>query len=148
MPPRLHYRYVPGLGGFRYAHRDFLIVDRNRRGEYATKHDPFVYFDDVTNKLNPNSAYCIAHVPPFMELAGDLQNGNVAQYNFITPNLCDDMHDPARRNTIRSCKAISGCRRNRHKSSCHKAGRCCRLQPEGRVQNGSRLELKCSAYQL
>ncbi|PYJ92418.1 MAG: hypothetical protein DME62_12870 [Verrucomicrobia bacterium] len=30
---------------------------------------------------------------PFTELASDLQNGTVAQYNFITPNLCDDMHD-------------------------------------------------------
>lgn len=62
-------------------------------GLYAAKHDPFVYFDDVTNNQNPNSAYCIAHVRPFSELAADLQNGMVAQYNFITPNLCDDMHD-------------------------------------------------------
>jgi len=62
-------------------------------GEYAVKHDPFVYFDDVTNNQDPNSTYCIAHVRPFTELASDLQNGTVAQYNFITPNLCDDMHD-------------------------------------------------------
>jgi hypothetical protein len=26
-------------------------------------------------------------------LAGDLASGNVAAYNFITPNVCDDMHD-------------------------------------------------------
>ena len=62
-------------------------------GLYAAKHDPFVYFTDVTNNLDPNGAYCIAHVRPFTELATDLQNGTVAQYNFITPNLCDDMHD-------------------------------------------------------
>jgi len=62
-------------------------------GLYAVKHDPFVYFDDVTDNQNPNSAYCIAHVRPFSELAADLQKGTVAQYNFITPNLCDDMHD-------------------------------------------------------
>jgi len=61
--------------------------------EYAVKHDPFVYFDDVTNNQDPNSAYCISHVRPFTELATDLASGNVAQYNFITPNLCDDMHD-------------------------------------------------------
>ena len=53
-------------------------------GEYAVKHDPFVYFDDVTNNQDPNSTYCIAHVRPFTELASDLQNGTVAQYNFIT----------------------------------------------------------------
>jgi phosphatidylinositol-3-phosphatase len=62
-------------------------------GEYAVKHNPFVYFDDVTNSLDPNSANCIAHVRPFGELADDLATGNVARYNFITPNLCDDMHD-------------------------------------------------------
>lgn len=62
-------------------------------GLYAAKHDPFVYFTDVTNNLDPNGAYCIAHVRPFTELATDLHNGTVAQYNFITPNLCDDMHD-------------------------------------------------------
>jgi hypothetical protein len=62
-------------------------------GLYAAKHDPFVYFTDVTNNLDPNGAYCIAHVQPFTELATDLQNGTVAQYNFITPDLCDDMHD-------------------------------------------------------
>jgi phosphatidylinositol-3-phosphatase len=60
---------------------------------YAPKHDPFVYFDDVTGNQNPNSSYCIAHVRPYSELATDLQNNTVARYNFITPNLCDDMHD-------------------------------------------------------
>lgn len=62
-------------------------------GEYAVKHNPFVYFDDVTSNQNPNSANCIAHVRPFTELAHDLATNNVAQYNFITPNLCNDMHD-------------------------------------------------------
>jgi len=62
-------------------------------GEYAVKHDPFVYFDDVSTNQNPNSTECISHVRPFTELATDIANNNVAQYNFITPNLCDDMHD-------------------------------------------------------
>lgn len=62
-------------------------------GKYAAKHNPFVYFDDVTNSQDPSSANCIAHVRPFAELAHDLTNDNVAQYNFITPNLCNDMHD-------------------------------------------------------
>jgi len=62
-------------------------------GKYAPKHNPFVYFDDVTNVNNVNSAYCIAHVRPFTELATDLQNNTVTQYVFITPNLCDDGHD-------------------------------------------------------
>src|SRR5919204_73140 len=60
---------------------------------YAPKHDPFVYFDDVTGGNNPRSAYCIAHVRPYTQLARDLRYNTVARYNFITPNLCDDMHD-------------------------------------------------------
>src|SRR4051812_44380856 len=60
---------------------------------YAPKHNPFVYFDDVTNTNDPNSAYCIAHVRPYTELAADLQNNTVARYVFITPNLCNDTHD-------------------------------------------------------
>jgi len=60
---------------------------------YAPKHNPFVYFDDVTNTNNPDSAFCIAHVRPYTEFATDLTNNTVAQYVFITPTLCDDMHD-------------------------------------------------------
>ncbi len=60
---------------------------------YAPKHNPFVFFDDVTNTNNPSSAFCISHIRPYTELAADLQNNTVARYNFITPNLCNDMHD-------------------------------------------------------
>ncbi|HWV98105.1 MAG TPA: alkaline phosphatase family protein [Candidatus Acidoferrum sp.] len=60
---------------------------------YAPKHNPFVFFDDVTGTNNPNCAYGIAHIRPYSELAYDLTNGTVAQYNFITPTLCHDMHD-------------------------------------------------------
>lgn len=59
---------------------------------YAAKHDPFVYFDDVTGNQSRHSAYCIAHIRPFSQLAPDLRHNAVARYNFITPNLCDDMH--------------------------------------------------------
>jgi len=61
-------------------------------GEYVVRHDPFVYFDDVTEANNSSAPYCIAHVRPYAEWAGDLNAGTVARYNFITPNVCDDMH--------------------------------------------------------
>lgn len=61
--------------------------------DYFPRHNPMVYFDDVTDGNDPNSAYCIAHVRPYHELADDLINGTVARYNFITPNICNDMHD-------------------------------------------------------
>jgi hypothetical protein len=62
-------------------------------GLYAPKHNPMIFFDDVTNGNDPHSAYCIAHERPYTELATDLKNNTIARYNFITPNLCDDMHD-------------------------------------------------------
>lgn len=58
-------------------------------GEYAVRHDPFVYFQDVGG----SSSVCTAHVKSFADLSPDLTNNTVARYNFITPNLCDDMHD-------------------------------------------------------
>jgi hypothetical protein len=62
-------------------------------GEYAPKHNPMVFFDDVTNTNDPNSSTCISHVRPFTELATDLQQNTEPNYSFITPNLCNDMHD-------------------------------------------------------
>jgi phospholipase C len=60
---------------------------------YYAKHNPFVFFDDLTNNLSPTSATCISHIRPYSELATDLAKGTVARYNFISPNGTDDMHD-------------------------------------------------------
>jgi hypothetical protein len=62
-------------------------------GLYAPKHNAMVYFDDVTDTNSSTSQNCIQHVRPYRELETDLQNNTVARYNFITPNLCDDMHN-------------------------------------------------------
>ena len=56
---------------------------------YYAKHNPNVFFTDVTS----DSAYCIAHNRPYPELAGDLTANTVARFNFITPNITNDMHD-------------------------------------------------------
>jgi hypothetical protein len=61
-------------------------------GLYAPKHNPMIYFDDITNTNDPLSATCIAHVRPYSELTTDLQKVSVSRYSFITPNLCNDMH--------------------------------------------------------
>ena len=59
-------------------------------GEYAPKHDPFVYFDDIRD----DAARCDAGVVPYTVLASDLESASTTpNYAFITPNLCDDMHD-------------------------------------------------------
>lgn len=64
---------------------DFTFID--------VEHLAFVYFNDVNDGLNPQSAECIAHVRPYYQLPTDLANHTSARYNFITPNLCHDGHE-------------------------------------------------------
>jgi hypothetical protein len=62
-------------------------------GLYAAKHDPFVFFKDVSGSTpSASNAYCSSHHKPYSSFAADLAAGNVASYTFITPNLCHDMH--------------------------------------------------------
>jgi malectin (di-glucose binding ER protein)/phosphoesterase family protein/putative Ig domain-containing protein len=62
-------------------------------GSYAAKHDPFVFFQDTTNNESSSSANCIAHVVPYSNFASDLAAGTTGRYVWISPNLCNDMHD-------------------------------------------------------
>jgi len=57
---------------------------------YAVRHNPFAFFDDVTGSSSPP---CTSVMRPLSELATDLASNTVAHYNFITPNVCSDMHD-------------------------------------------------------
>jgi hypothetical protein len=58
-------------------------------GLYFDFHNPYIYFDDIY--LDPVN--CSNHVRPYPELAGDLTSNTVPRYCFITPNLCNDMHN-------------------------------------------------------
>ncbi len=60
--------------------------------KYVPHHDPMVFFHDVTEKGSSSSANCMKHVRPYSELAAKLTSGSVPAYNFVTPNLCNDMH--------------------------------------------------------
>src|SRR5262249_15927098 len=60
---------------------------------YAAKHNPMVFFTDTNGgcnatPTNPQSA----HYPPLQQLALDLANNKVADYNWITPNQFNDQH--------------------------------------------------------
>lgn len=60
------------------------------RYPYAQRHNPFVYYDDIRT-----TSQC-ANVVPFDELAGDLADADsTPNYVWITPNLCNDIHDCA-----------------------------------------------------
>jgi phosphatidylinositol-3-phosphatase len=63
-------------------------------GDYAAKHDPMVFFQDVVGSPPSSSnAHCKAHHAPYSQFAADLMHPEtMAQFVFITPDLCHDMH--------------------------------------------------------
>lgn len=59
-------------------------------GKYAVRHNPFMYYPGVTGDRN----HCAAHVVPFSQFSADLASAaTLPNYVFISPNLCNDMHD-------------------------------------------------------
>jgi hypothetical protein len=62
-------------------------------GQYAAKHDPFIFFKDIVGTTpSKTNSLCESHHKDLTKLTTDLANKEVATYNFITPNLCNDMH--------------------------------------------------------
>ena len=57
---------------------------------YVRKHNPFMQYPDIFN--NPAVA---DNVVPLTQLTRDLNTGRVADFNWITPNICNDMHGGA-----------------------------------------------------
>ncbi|HEU5015587.1 MAG TPA: alkaline phosphatase family protein [Roseiflexaceae bacterium] len=57
---------------------------------YAQRHNPFIYYDDVRN----DPARC-NNVVPFKQFSTDLATNALPDFVWITPNLCNDMHDCA-----------------------------------------------------
>ena len=55
---------------------------------YAPRHNPFIHYSDIVT----NPARC-ANVVPFSQFATDLSAGTLSNYIWITPDLCNDMHD-------------------------------------------------------
>jgi hypothetical protein len=53
-------------------------------GEYAKKHDPFVYYRGL---------HACRQVVPLTQLYRDEQRDTLPSFIWITPNLCNDMHD-------------------------------------------------------
>jgi len=57
-------------------------------GDYAKKRDPFAYYTRITG----SPARC-NRIVPLSRLAVDERAGALPRYIWITPNLCNDMHD-------------------------------------------------------
>lgn len=57
---------------------------------YAVKHNPFLYYPSVTR----DQAYCARHDVPYSQFSADLASAaSLPDFAFISPNLCNDMHD-------------------------------------------------------
>jgi phosphatidylinositol-3-phosphatase len=60
---------------------------------YASKHNPFTYFQNVQEGVNPMVSY--ANMKGFdggHGLWGDLASGKVPNFSYIVPNQCNDQH--------------------------------------------------------
>jgi phosphatidylinositol-3-phosphatase len=58
-------------------------------GDYAQKHNPFMYFDPI----RLDAARCERTVRPLTDLYTDLEAGSLPNFVFITPNLCNSAHN-------------------------------------------------------
>ncbi|MBO0751963.1 MAG: hypothetical protein J2P53_07625 [Bradyrhizobiaceae bacterium] len=65
--------------------------------DYAAKHNPQVLFSDSNGGNDPTPANPLSqNYAPLQQLAVDLANNSVADYNWITPNQHNDMHTALR----------------------------------------------------
>jgi hypothetical protein len=71
----------------------FNAYNGSNQYSYAAKHNPMLFFTDTNggNNSTPSNPLS-AHYAPLQQLLVDLSVGSVADYNWITPNLNNDMH--------------------------------------------------------
>ncbi len=56
---------------------------------YVQKHNPFIYFDSI----RLDAERCNSHIVNLNTLPDDLTSGNLPNFVFITPNICNSAHD-------------------------------------------------------
>lgn len=62
-------------------------------GRYAARHMPFAFFADVAGAPPAwDTPSCAEHFRDYSQLNADLASGKVANYVFIVPDVCNDMH--------------------------------------------------------
>ena len=74
---------TPGINAYNYTNQF----------NYAAKHNPMVFFTDTNGGCNvsPTNPQRL-HYAPLQQLALDLADNDVADYNWITPNQFNDQH--------------------------------------------------------
>ncbi len=81
-----------------------VAADRHARNTpptlavYASKHSGFINFLSV--QADPQRA---RHIVGFEQLYADLRSGNVPNFSFVIPNICDEMHGADTSQTPQAC---------------------------------------------
>ncbi|MGC2786134.1 MAG: alkaline phosphatase family protein [Roseiarcus sp.] len=71
--------------------------DPSRQYNYQPKHNPPLFFEDTNGGNDPGRNNPMAkNYAPLQQLESDLTNSTVARYNWITPNIHNDMHSSSK----------------------------------------------------
>lgn len=57
--------------------------------KYTIRHNPFMFYRSISS----DKIQCFGNIVPYSELLTDLNNHTLPDYVFISPNLCNDMHN-------------------------------------------------------
>ncbi|HEY7918286.1 MAG TPA: alkaline phosphatase family protein [Streptosporangiaceae bacterium] len=83
----------PACGHPKLGAIDQTDVTGPAHDSYATRHNPFVYFENIIG----SQGYCDSHVVTLKPLAADLTRASsTPDYSWITPDTCADAHDTPR----------------------------------------------------
>jgi phosphatidylinositol-3-phosphatase len=83
----------PACGHPKLGAVDQTDVTGPPKDSYATRHNPFVYFENIIG----SPGYCDSHVVTLTPLTQDLaQASSTPAYSWITPDTCADAHDTPR----------------------------------------------------
>jgi len=75
------------------ANSPLNAYDDSLQYNYAAKHNPMVFFADTNGGNDTSTSNPLAgHYAPLQQLAVDLANNTVADYNWITPDQYNDQH--------------------------------------------------------
>lgn len=62
---------------------------RDIEAEYVAKHNPFLYYTSILN----DEERCTEHVVDWEDFVENVNEGDLPNFSFITPNICSDGHD-------------------------------------------------------
>ena len=76
-----------------FGNGTFNAYNDSDQYNYAVKHNPMVFFTDTNGGDNTTTSNPLRlQYAPLQQLAADLNNNTVADYNWITPDQYNDMH--------------------------------------------------------